>query len=61
MIQETLRFLIWSAVFSALLMGAALLTGCAVEGAGFENAGRLRPKVMCKQVRPNYTECRNAQ
>jgi hypothetical protein len=59
MIQETIRFLIWSAMFSLLLWGAALLTGCSVEGAGFENSGRLRQKVVCKQVRPNYTECRN--
>lgn len=59
MIQETLRFLIWSTLFSLLLWGAALLTGCSVEGAGFENAGRVRPKVVCKQVRPNYTECRD--
>ena len=60
MIQETLRFLIWSAMFSLLLWGAALLTGCSVEGAGFENAGRLRTKVICKELRPNYTECKNA-
>ena len=56
MIQETIRFLIWSTMFSLLLWGAALLTGCSVEGAGFENSGRLRQKVVCKQVRPNYTE-----
>ena len=59
MIQETIRFLIWSAMFSLLLWGAALLTGCSVEGAGFENSGRLRQKVVCKQTRPNFTECRN--
>lgn len=60
MIQETIRFLIWSAMFSLLLWGAALLTGCSVEGAGFENSGRIRPKVECKEVYPGYLRCKNA-
>jgi hypothetical protein len=59
MIQETLRFLIWSTMFSLLLWGAALLTGCSVEGAGFTNNGRHAKPVVCREVRPGYTQCRS--
>lgn len=61
MIQETIRFLIWSAMFSLLLWGAALLTGCAIEGAGFENSGRHAKPVVCREVRPGYTQCRSVK
>jgi hypothetical protein len=59
MIQETLRFLIWSTIFSLLLWGAALLTGCAVEGDGFTNTGRQAKPVVCREIRPGYTQCRS--
>ena len=59
MIQETLRFLIWSTIFSLLLWGAALLTGCAVEGDGFTNTGRPVKPVVCKEVHPGYMRCKN--
>ena len=59
--QETLRFLIMAAIYALVLVGAAfVLTGCAsVEGAGFENAGRLGPPVVCREIRPGYTQCRS--
>ena len=59
MIQETLRFLIWSTMFSLLLWGAALLTGCSVEGAGFTNTGIQAKPVVCRETRPGYTQCRS--
>jgi len=59
MIQETLRFLIWSTMFSLLLWGAALLTGCSVEGDGFTNNGRPVKPVVCKEVHPGYMRCKN--
>ena len=59
MIQETLRFLVWSAVFSLLLWAIALLAGCSVEDAGFTNTGQPAKPVVCKEVRPGYTRCKN--
>jgi len=59
MIQETLRFLVWSAVFSLLLWAIALLAGCSVEGAGFTNTGQPAKPVVCKEVHPGYTRCKN--
>lgn len=57
---ETLRFFLVASLFTACLFGAAiLLTGCAVEGAGFENSGRLGPPVVCREIRPGYTQCRS--
>jgi len=61
MIQETVRFLIWSTMFSLLLWGAALLTGCSVEGAGFENNGKHTKPVVCRETRPGYTQCRSVR
>ena len=60
MIQETLRFLIWTTLFSLLLWGAALLAGCSVEGAGFTNSGKPVKPVVCKEVYPGYMRCKNA-
>lgn len=59
--QETLRFLIMAAIYALVLVGAAfILTGCAsVEGAGFENSGRHTKPVVCREVRPGYTQCRS--
>lgn len=59
MIQETLRFLVWPAVFSLLLWAIALLAGCSVEGAGFTNTGQPAKPVVCKEVRPGYMRCKN--
>jgi len=57
---ETIRFLLVASLFTAILFGfALLLTGCAVEGAGFENSGRLGPPVVCREIRPGYTQCRS--
>lgn len=58
--METIRFLIVSALFTVALFGlAVLLTGCAVEGAGFENSGRRGQPVVCKEIRPGFTQCRS--
>lgn len=57
---ETIRFFIFAVTFTVALFGMALiLTGCAVEGAGFENSGRLGPPVVCREIRPGYTQCRS--
>lgn len=59
---ETLRFLIVAAVYALALVGVAfLLTGCAIEGAGFENSGRYAKPVVCREVRPGYTQCRSVK
>jgi len=57
---ETLRFLLVASLFTVSLFGVAvLLTGCAVEGAGFENTGRHAKPVVCREIRPGYTQCRS--
>ncbi len=59
-IMEAVRFLIVSMIYTAVLFGFAfLLTGCAVEGAGFENSGRHAKPVVCREIRPGYTQCRS--
>lgn len=57
---ETLRFLLVASLFTVCLFGMALLlTGCAVEGAGFENNGKHTKPVVCREIRPGYTKCRS--
>jgi hypothetical protein len=57
---ETIRFFLFAVTFTVALFGMALiLTGCAVEGAGFENSGRHAKPVVCREIRPGYTQCRS--
>lgn len=59
---ETLKFLLVAATYFFALVGVAfLLTGCAIEGAGFENSGRYAKPVVCREVRPGYTQCRSVK
>lgn len=59
--METLRFLLFAGLFTAMLFGIAfLLTGCAeIEGAGFSNNRRHTKPVVCREIRPGYTQCRS--
>lgn len=60
MMQEALRFVFGLFVSMAVLAGLALLlSGCAVEGAGFTNQGRHAKPVVCREVHPGYTQCRS--
>ena len=59
MISETIRYLIGATIFSLALFAVALLSGCAVEGAGFSNNERHARPVVCREVRPGYTKCRS--
>lgn len=57
---ETVRFVLFAMLFTACLFGlAAMLTGCAVEGAGFENSGRRGPPVVCREIKPGLIKCRS--
>lgn len=53
MSRETTISIVWSIVM------LALLAGCAFEGAGFVNKGRHSKPVVCREVRPGYTQCRS--
>lgn len=60
MMQEAFRFVFGLFVGMAVLAGLALLlSGCAVEGAGFTNHGRQAKPVVCREVKPGYTKCRS--
>ena len=57
---ETLRFLLVASLFTVCLFGVAfLLTGCAVEGAGFENSGKQSRPVVCRKISAGFTTCRS--
>ena len=59
--METLRFLLFASLFTTALFGVAfLLTGCAqIEGAGFSNTQQHTRPVVCREIRPGYTQCRS--
>jgi len=60
MTREFVRFLLAAALWTAALFAlAAVLTGCNVEGAGFENSGRLRGPVKCEEVAVRHVKCRS--
>lgn len=60
MTQEFVRFLVTAALWAAALFAlAAVLTGCSVEGAGFENSGRPRGPVKCEEVAARHVKCRS--
>ena len=60
MTRELARFMIAVALWTAGLFAlAAALTSCGVEGAGFENSGRLRGPVKCEEVAARHVKCRS--
>jgi hypothetical protein len=59
MTQKPSDILLWFAMFSFLAGIVMLLNGCAVEGAGFTNNGRHAKPVVCREIRPGYTQCRS--
>lgn len=57
MTREIIACLIAVAAYGALLVGLAMLTGCAREGAGFSNDGSYQGPIRCVEERPGYTRC----
>lgn len=60
MTREFVRFLIAAALWTAAIFAfAAVLTGCGMESAGFENSGRMRGPVKCEEVAARHVKCRS--
>lgn len=57
MLRELFAALAAFATLAMILLGVAMLTGCAREGAGFSNDGSYQGPIRCVEERPGYTRC----